>query len=86
MKRQSIYLLLSAAILSGFVGAARAELIESTLPSQPKVDRPAPVARSSHAIASHRVATERTTVSFLPAEPACGSFACGQYLIVGIGF
>ena len=26
MKRQSIYLLLSAAILSGFVGAARAEL------------------------------------------------------------
>ena len=88
MKRHSLCLLFSAAILSGFLGAARAELIESPLPTEPlaKADQSAPAVRPSHAIATHRIVAARTTPSMLQPEPACESFSCGRYLIVGIGF
>jgi hypothetical protein len=100
MNRHSLYVLVSAAILSGLIGTARAELNDSPLPSQAqaKVEQPAPApaARSHHATATRRAAAERprlatmserprlATISML--QPACASFACDQYLIVGIGF
>ena len=91
MKRHWFYVLFSAAILSGFVGAARAELAESPPPSQPtaKVDQPAPVSRPSHAAASRRIVAERrpvATLVTLRTEPACTSLACGRYTTVGIAF
>jgi hypothetical protein len=90
MIRHSFYLVISAAVLVGFVGAARAEVSDAPLSSQAraKADRPAPVSRPSHAGASHRI-LERTpaaTVLVPRAEPGCDGFACGQFLIVGIGF
>jgi hypothetical protein len=89
-------LAICAALLAGPIVAARAELIEPPLPieqpdDQPiKVIRPLPLPRpSSQRTAGHHflpVRSAMTTMSTPKLQPTCGLFACGQYIIVGIGF
>jgi hypothetical protein len=88
MNRYSLCLVISAAVLTGFSGAARAEINESPAPTQPqvKMDRPAPVPiPRPHPLASHRILPDQTAAAATP-QPVCDGFACGQYVIVGIGF
>jgi hypothetical protein len=83
-------LAVSAMVLVGFVGAARAELNEPLLESTQapvSVVQPAPQSRFARAPVVSRRIQPRHAESISLAPPSCGDWlACGQYVIGGIGF
>jgi hypothetical protein len=77
----------SFAALIGFADASRAQSPDAPLSARsgPKVDQPLPGLRPRPIVAS-RPGAEQTVQPAPMLQPTCDWLACGQYVIVGIGF
>jgi hypothetical protein len=89
--RYALCVTISAAVLAGIAGAARAEVNEATAPAQQAVKSertaPVPIPRPHPLAASRRSLTDQSAAAVTPLpQPSCEWFACAQYVIVGIGF
>jgi hypothetical protein len=100
MTRYGLCVTVSAALLTGTSGAARAEVdqplaqterVKPTPQAQVPIPRRRPAAASRQAPPDQSASPDQTglpdqTAASVTPQPACDWFACAQYVIIGIGF